>query len=77
MVTAGYASLSFAFVIVIVNVFVVLSRGSTIDSLKAYAVNMDDEQKKSHISLSINARPFGACKMILDFFCLVAALVQL
>ena len=77
MVTAGYAFLSHAFVIVILNVFVVLSRGSTIDSLKAYAVNMDDEQKKSHIGISIKARPFGAFKMISNFFCLVAALVQL
>ena len=51
MVTAGYQSISLALIIIFANLFMFLAASGAMDDLKAFSMDMDDEEGWKRLSL--------------------------
>ena len=77
MVTAGYQSISLALIIIFANLFMFLAASGAMDDLKAFSMDMDDEQKKTNVGQSYGARPYDAFKRIGQVFNVLLVVTQL
>ena len=77
MVSAGYQSISLALIIIFANLFMFLAASGAMDDLKAFSMDMDDEQKKTNVGQSYGARPYDAFKRIGQVFNVLLVVAQL